>query len=160
MTANQDGLLLQPSQGTSFWVLGDLYTFKAVGKDTGEVYALFEILVQSPNPALPYIHSLEDKAFYVLEGEIEFQLDDRTIVAIAGTFLHSPKGQLHSFKNAGSKPAKMLCWVMPAGLEEFFAEVGRSVKEQFSGPPPVSPTDIERVMATAPNYGIEIIESN
>lgn len=28
---NQDGIVLQPNQGKSYWVLGDLYPFKNYG---------------------------------------------------------------------------------------------------------------------------------
>jgi quercetin dioxygenase-like cupin family protein len=157
MKVNLDGSLLQPGQGSSFWVLDNLYTFKAVGEDTNQGYALFELLVHPHNGTPPHIHCLEDEAFYIQEGEVEFQLEEQTIVASAGTFLHSPKGQLHSFQNIGSKPAKMLCWVTPAGLENFYAEVGFPVEDREAPPPPVSPADIEKFLATAPDYGIEFI---
>lgn len=155
--AMREGLVMQPDQGSSYWVLGDLYTLKAVGEQTDQAYALVEILVQPHNGTPPHIHSREDEAFYIQEGEVEFQLDKQTTVATAGTFLHSPKGQLHRYTNIGSKPAKMLCWVIPAGLEQFFAQVGVPVTNRATQPPKVTPTDIEKVMATAPKYGLEII---
>ena len=152
-----EGLVVQPSQGSSYWVLGDLYTLKATGEQTGQAYALVEILVQPNNGTPPHIHSREDEAFYIQEGEVEFQLETQTTVATAGTFLHSPKGQLHRYTNIGSKPAKMLCWVIPAGLEKFFAQVGVPVSNNTIQPPKVTPADIEKVMATASKYGLEII---
>ena len=97
-------------------MLGNLYTFRAVGKDTGEAYALFELLIQ-PHHSLPlHADSLEDKVFYILDGKIEFQIEEQTFVATSGTFLHCSKGQLHRFKNIGATPAKMLSWFIPAGL--------------------------------------------
>lgn len=155
--AVSQGVLVPPGQGASYWVLGDLYTFKAVGEDTGNAYALTEILVQPGNGTPLHIHSREDEAFYIQEGEMEFQLGEEIIVTTAGTFLHSPKGQLHRYANIGTKPAKMLCWVTPAGFEKFFAEVGVPVVESLATPPAVSPAVIEKVMATAPKYGLEII---
>jgi quercetin dioxygenase-like cupin family protein len=157
MTVNREGLLLQPGQGSSYWVLGDLYTFKAVGENTGKAYALIELLIQPQSGTPPHIHTQEDEAFYIQEGEFEFQLDEQRIVGTAGTFLHSPAGQLHSFRNSGSKPGKMLCWVTPAGLEKFFAQVGVPVANQEAPPPAISPADIEKMLAIAPQYGLEII---
>ncbi len=93
----------------------------------------------------------------IQEGEFEFELDREIIVASAGTFLHSPKGQLHRFTNIGSLPAKMLCWVTPAGLEKFFIEVGTMATQQSVLPPPLSPPDVEKILAAAPNYGLKII---
>ncbi|HEY9675158.1 MAG TPA: cupin domain-containing protein [Waterburya sp.] len=155
--AMPEGLVVQPDQGSSYWVLGDLYTIKAVGEQTGQAYGLVEIIVQPHNGTPPHIHSREDEAFYIQEGEVEFQLDKQTIVATAGTFLHSPKGQLHRYTNIGSKPAKMLCWVIPAGLEQFFAQVGVPVTARTTQPPKITPADIEKVTTTAPKYGLEII---
>jgi quercetin dioxygenase-like cupin family protein len=134
MTVNLQGVVQQPGQGSSYWVLGDLYTFKAVGEDTGKAYALVEIIVQPQNGTPPHIHSHEDEAFYIQEGELEFQLDEQIVVATPGTFLHSPKGQLHRFTNVGTQPA---------------AEITHS--------PTVTPADIEKVLTAAPRYGLEII---
>lgn len=156
MTINLQGILQQPGQGSLYWVLGDLYTFKAVGEETGQAYALIEITVQPQNGAPPHIHSHEDEAFYIQEGELEFQLDEEIILAIPGTFLHSPKGQLHRFSNIGTKPAKLLCWFTPAGLEKFFMEVGVPVSERTQLPTG-SPADMEKALAAASKYGLEII---
>ncbi|WP_292762960.1 hypothetical protein [Nostoc sp. NOS(2021)] len=49
MTVNVQQLITATRQGSSYWVLGDLYTFKAVGEETGEAYALIEITVQPQN---------------------------------------------------------------------------------------------------------------
>jgi len=139
----------QPSKGSTYCVLGNLYTFRAVGKDTGEAYALFEL----------HGHSLEDEAFYILDGEVEFQIEEQTFVATSGTFLHCSKGQLHRFKNIGATPAKMLSWFIPAGLEDFFAEVGQLREHLSSELSALSSTDMEKFLAIALDYGLEIIPS-
>ncbi len=156
MTIDQQAILMKPGQGSSYWVLGDLYIFKAVGEETGQAYALVEVQIQPQNGTPPHIHSRENEAFYVQEGTFEFQLDDQIVVATPGTFLHSPKGQLHRFTNRGSTLGKMLIWVTPAGLEKFFMAVGQPLANHPSLPT-VSPEDIEKIMATAPQYGLEII---
>ncbi|MCA1993143.1 MAG: cupin domain-containing protein [Coleofasciculus sp. S288] len=157
MTLNPNGILRQPGSGSSCWVIDSHYTFKAVSEDTGGAYALIELLLPPQSGAPAHIHSQEDEAFYIQEGEVEFQLDQQTIVATIGTFLHSPKGQPHGFKNIGTTPAKMLCLLTPAGLEKFFMEVGKPTENWSFDPPSVSPEDIEKLMATAPMYGLEII---
>lgn len=151
------GLFVQPNQGTSYWFGQDLYTFKAVGADTGEAYALCEVLVAPEGGTPPHRHSRENESFYVQEGEIEFQLEDRTIVATTGTFLHSPRGQLHRFTNTSTMPVKLLVWVTPAGFEKFIAEVGKIANSQVGVAPPLDPEDLDKILTTAPKYGIEII---
>jgi quercetin dioxygenase-like cupin family protein len=156
MTVNIQGVVQQPGKGSSYWVLGDLYTFKAVGEDTGQTYALVEIIVQPQGGTPPHIHSHENESFYIQEGELEFQLGEQIFVATPGTFLHSPKGQLHRFTNTTTQPVKLLCWVTPAGAEKFFMEIGVPAVD-ITHSPTVSPADIEKVMATAPKYGLQII---
>lgn len=101
--------------------------------------------------------TLEDEAFYIQEGELEFQLGDRTVIATPGTFLYSLKGHLHTFKNITNQRAKMLTWYMPAGIEKFFAEVGVPVDDPDIPSRPATPEAIERILAAAPKYGIEFI---
>ncbi|MBD2120898.1 cupin domain-containing protein [Trichocoleus sp. FACHB-262] len=157
MTINQNGLFVQSDQGRSYYFGQDLYTFKAIGEETGEAYALCEVIVAPQGGTPSHRHSRENESFYVQDGEIEFQLDDRTLLATVGTFLHSPKGQLHRFTNTTSAPAKMLVWVTPAGFEKFIAEVGKAVNGQITATPPLNAEDLDKILITAPKYGIEII---
>lgn len=148
---------MQPGQGSSYWFDRDLYTFKAVGEDTGQAYALCEVVVAPQGGTPPHRHTRENESFYLQEGELEFQLDGQTIVATDGTFLYSPKGQLHRFTNTSAMPAKLLVWVTPAGFEKFVAEVGKATDNRVGPAPSLSPTDLEKILSTAPKYGIEII---
>lgn len=157
MTINPNSFLVPPSQGDSYWFGVDFYTFKAVGENTGQTYALFEGLIQPQSGTPPHTHSREDESFYVQEGEFEFQLDGEITTATAGTFLYSPKGQRHNFTNIGSTPAKLLIWVTPAGFEKFLAEVGVATTSQFAPAPPLNPEDLEKVVTVARKYGIEIL---
>lgn len=109
MAINQNGRLHQRSQGASYLV-GDLCSFNAIKEQTDEAYALFELFIPAHSSSEAHIHSQSDEAFYILEGSIEFQLEEQTIMATKGTFLTSPKGHLHKFTNIGSTSAKMLCW--------------------------------------------------
>ena len=145
----------QPGEGRTVAVVGDLYRFLAVSEDTDGRYTMWEAVVPPGGGPPPHIHSREEESFYVLEGEITFQIGDERIVAQPGTFANMPVGSLHSFKNETGKPAKMLISVAPAGLEEMFFEVGQPVQ---AGETPPLPTkqDIEKLLTVAPRYGIEI----
>jgi gentisate 1,2-dioxygenase len=117
---------------------------------------LIQALVPPGSGPPPHSHSRENEAFFVLEGELSFQVDGRSLSATTGAWVTLPKETLHTFKNTGPTPAKMLILVNPSGLEKFFEEVGQEATDQSSGPPPVSPADIEKLLAVAPKYGLEI----
>ena len=50
----------------------------------------------------------------------------------------------------------MLIMVTPAGLEEFFLEIGREAIDGETVPVPPTPEDIQKLIQTAPKYGLEI----
>ncbi len=154
---NQNGLLLQPGAGKSYWVLGDLYTFKTVYQDTQGTYSLMEMIVYPQTGSPLHIHSREDESFFVRSGEIQFQIEDQPFMATPGTFVYLPKGQRHLFANLSSQPATMLCWITPAGLEEFFMEIGSPADDLTASPPPITDVDIQKTIALAPYYGITIL---
>lgn len=154
---NQNGLVLQRDQGASYWVLGDLYTFKTVSQETNGTYSLMEMIVYPQTGSPPHIHSREDESFFVQSGEIQFQIDGKTLVATPGTFIYSPRGQTHLFRNVSDQLAKMLCWITPAGLEQFFIEIGTVADDPTAPPPPVIETDIQKTIALAPQYGLTIL---
>lgn len=70
-----------------------------------------------------HFHTREDEVFYVLEGELVFLIDDRQVVAKAGTTIYLRRGTRHAYQNFGDSPARLLIAVTPAGLDRFFVEL-------------------------------------
>lgn len=147
-------VLRHPSEGKAVALVGDVYRFMATGNDTDGRYAMFEACVFPGGGPPPHIHSREEESFYVLEGEVTFQIGNDRIVAKAGTFANMPVGSLHSFRNNTDKLARMIVSVAPAGLEKMFFEVGQAVAYGEQAPPP-SKAEIDKLLAVAPRYGIE-----
>jgi quercetin dioxygenase-like cupin family protein len=104
----------------------------------------------------PHIHHREDEAFWVLEGELEVMVEETTFRAGAGSFVHLPKDIPHVYKNVGPGPARFLTLMVPARLEKVFEEVGKPGSD-VSSPPPFKEEDIEKLLAVAPKYGVEIL---
>ena len=146
----------KPGEFRTIAVVGDVYRFLATGEDTNGKYALWEAIVPPGGGPPPHVHSQEEEGFYVLEGEITLQVGDKRLVATAGMFANMPVGTPHSFKNESSRPAKMLISVAPAGLEKMFFEVGVPLPEGAATALPPTKEEIEKLLAVAPSYGIEI----
>jgi len=151
---------LEPSEGDAFSAVGDVYRVLAAGRQTGGVYALSEIRVSPNNGPPPHIHSREDECFFVLEGEIDFQVGDEKITAQPGTFIQGPRGIAHSFKNNTQRPARILGFVTPAGFENFFKEFAQPVASFGSAAIPVSKDEVDKLLAAAPKYGLQILPPN
>ena len=148
--------ILRAGEGQAAWVVGDHYTVKASGEQTGEAFALIEVLVPPLSGPPPHVHRREDEAFYVLEGEFEVHIDDRRLNAGPGTWVTLAKGSLHHFRNIGPTPAKMLILATPAGLDRFFLEAGREATDRSPGSGAVRAEDTKKLLAIAPKYEIEI----
>jgi quercetin dioxygenase-like cupin family protein len=148
--------ILRSGAGETVWVVGDHYTIKASGKDTGGAFALIEVLVPPQSGPPPHVHSPEDEAFYVLEGEFEVHLDIQRLTTGPGSWVTLAKGSLHHFKNISRARAKMLILATPAGLDQFFLEAGRIATDTIPESGTATPDDIKKLLAIAPKYGIEI----
>lgn len=152
----QPPLVRKPTEGRTIAVVGDVYRFLATGEDTNGKYAMWEAIVPPGGGPPPHVHSREEEGFYILEGEITFQIGDQRLVATAGMFANMPVGTPHAFKNESGKPAKMLISVAPAGLEKMFFEFGVLVAQGATTAPPPTKAEIEKLLEVAPRYGIDI----
>jgi quercetin dioxygenase-like cupin family protein len=152
----QQPTLRTPTEGRTIAVVGDVYRFLATGDDTDGKYAMFEAIVPPGGGPPPHVHSREEEGFYILEGEITFTINGERVLATAGMFANMPVGTPHSFKNESGKPAKMLISLAPAGLEKMFFEFGLPLAEGTTTALPPTKEEIEKLLAIAPRYGIEI----
>jgi quercetin dioxygenase-like cupin family protein len=75
-----------------------------------------------PTPAL-HIHPHTDETFYVAEGELTFQLGDRTVVAPAGVIRLRPRGTVHTAWSSGGRPMRGILLLSPGGAEHLFEPV-------------------------------------
>lgn len=146
-------------QGSYLLAGGELITWKLRGA-AGEAYSVFSNVTQPGYPGPPpHRHLRQDESFYVLAGNFQFMVDDRTVPGEPGTFVHVSRGSLHTFANTGNTLGRLLVTVGPAGdFEAFTEEVGEATSE--SAPPPLSgpPSEemIAKVVAGAQRHYIEI----
>ena len=146
----------KPGEGKTIAVVGDVYRFLATGEDTDGKYALWEAIVPPGGGPPPHVHSREEEGFYILEGEITITIGENRLVASTGMFANMPVGTPHSFKNESSRQARMLISIAPAGLERMFFEFGVPLPQGATSAAPPTREEIEKLLAVAPNYGIEI----
>ncbi len=154
MSASGKVIIKDANEGRTVGIVGDIYRFLATSEETGGRYSMFEAIVLPGGGPPPHIHRREDETFYILEGEITFQIGGERRVAGPGTFVHMPIGNLHAFKNETDQPVKMLVSFAPAGLEEMFFQVGKDLADG-EVPEEPSPQEVDRLLEIADRYGIE-----
>lgn len=73
-----------------------------------------------------HYHHDEDEYSFVLKGTLGALLGDDVVEAGPGTWVHKPRGQWHTFWNAGDTPVEIIEVISPGGFENFFREVSRA----------------------------------
>jgi mannose-6-phosphate isomerase-like protein (cupin superfamily) len=145
------------NDGEATWFFNALMTTKANMSETGGAYSLTEHLVTAASNPPMHVQVDEDEAFYVLEGEIEFEVDGQVITATPGTFAFVARGAAHCFRVLTDQ-ARMLviCSGKPAdNLEDFFLGMGQPATERVL-PEPGAP-DEDRLVALCARAGIELV---
>ncbi|MBC8154118.1 MAG: cupin domain-containing protein [Bacteroidetes bacterium] len=145
-----------PQEGPTVSVVGDTYRLVVTGKQTGGDYAMIDMLVPPGGGPGPHEHAAFHETYYILDGEVLFQFEDKSMTARKGQLVSIPKGGgVHGFKNVSIANARMICTVVPSGLDEFFMEIGKPVAPDalLPHPPPMGPDEQKRMQAIAERYG-------
>jgi mannose-6-phosphate isomerase-like protein (cupin superfamily) len=131
-------------------------TIKARAEETDGALGLVEGTFYGGFGPPLHVHSREDEAFYVLDGEIRFRQGEDEFVAGSGTWVWGPRGVPHAFK-VESESARALVLVTPGGLERMFEEGGIPASE--SAGPPDQVYDPEAAVAISKRFGFEVVGS-
>jgi quercetin dioxygenase-like cupin family protein len=139
----------------TYWWQGSVMEIKARAEGTGGALSVLEgrFFERGYGPPL-HVHSREDEAMYVLEGQIRFRVGDDEFVAGPGTWVWQMRGVPHTFK-VESEGARALVIFTPGGLEGMFEEGGVPASE--SAEPPQQEYDVEAAAALAKSYGFEVV---
>lgn len=117
--------VLGPTDGDTLGALDSVRDrFMIDGRETGGGFALVEHLMPPRTLAAPlHRHSREDEYSYILEGRVGALLGEEEVFGTAGTLIFKPRGQWHTFWNAGDEPARVLEIISPGGFEAAFREI-------------------------------------
>lgn len=129
-------------------VLGMPLRFLCDARETGGAWSLFEEEVPLGMGPPPHRHDW-DEAYYVLEGEVDFEIDGRTVKSTIGDFNYLQRNTIHAFRGASSKPARVLIFAAPAHASEFFEEVNSEVRSL--------PDDLRKIPEIGSRHGIEFV---
>ncbi len=141
--------VLGPNDGKTGFLGSIGVRFMIDGLESGGGFSLVEHPMSARALAAPlHRHSREDEYSYVVEGRVGALLGDEVVVGGPGDLIFKPRGQWHTFWNAGDAPARLLEIISPAGFEQYFAEL-----VELGGSSQADPKDLG---ALAARYGLEV----
>ncbi len=147
-------------EGAATWFMNGLLTTKASAEETGGAYALIDQLVTATANPPTHVHADEDEAFFVLDGEVEFEVAGEVARATPGSYLLAPRGTAHTFRVL-TDTARMLVITSSAGaarrggFHPFTVAAGEPAETRVL-PVPAAP-DPAVLTALAADHGIEIL---
>ena len=99
---------------------------------SNDVVGIVELTVPPEWDGPPLHHHDFDEAFYVLEGELTFQLGDQLRAAGPGELIFAPRGAIHTLANLSAQEARYLLVCTPGEFTRYF--------EEFKAAKPAAPT--------------------
>jgi quercetin dioxygenase-like cupin family protein len=143
--------------GEARWWGGGLAVIKASGADTGGLMAILEITEPPDAEAPRHVHHKEDEAFWVLEGEVTFDVGGTTIAAKEGDYAFGPRHVPHSYR-VGPSGCRMLFILTPAGFEDLVRLMSVPAEDRALPSGPQEPPGIEDLGKLITSHGCEILD--
>jgi len=122
--ATTSPVVILPEEGESFDFGGLGVDWKLDGEASEGRFSIVHHPLAPRALAAPlHYHHNEDEYSFVLEGTLGALLGDHVVEAGPGTWVMKPRGQWHTFWNAGDTPCRIIEVISPAGFENFFREM-------------------------------------
>jgi quercetin dioxygenase-like cupin family protein len=144
------GSIKTPEQMRTLHAFGEEITFHMTGAETGGKWALWTEITPPRGGPPPHTHANEDELFFVLEGRVGFYQQGQWTEVGPGASVFMPRNSVHTFKNLGTSPSKMLIQTQPAGFDTFMARCA----EEFSKP---GGPDMQRILQISAEHGIQFV---
>lgn len=135
------------------WVLGHKVTPHETTGDYDLMVAETPPKVQGPPP---HFHNSFKESFLIIEGEMEFFVNGNIKVVKAGESVDIPPNTLHTFANKSDKLCKWVNIHSPKGFRNFFEQFGISDNEDNAIEKSLASEIINKVMATASDFDMNI----
>jgi quercetin dioxygenase-like cupin family protein len=142
-------ILAKAGEAETLNVMGNQIALLCTGAQNGGAWSLIEaVFPQGSGP--PMHHHDWDECYYVVEGQMRFQLPGREQQLSAGDFFYAPAGLTHGFQGASATPARMLVFDVPSHQEGYFRDAAREVVDL--------PADFAKVPAIGERHGIQFVK--
>jgi quercetin dioxygenase-like cupin family protein len=147
---------VRKGEGEARWWFGALAEIKATAADTGGQMTIVEVTEPAGAEAPLHVHRRDDEAFWILEGDVTFEVGDKTIQASAGDYVFGPRDIPHRF-TVGDAGCRMLFILVPGGIEDVIRATSEPAASRTLPPPPEEEPDIDQMKAIVAAHGYELL---
>ena len=158
-TQRLDPAVVRSNEGEARWWFGALAEIKATAADTGGQMTIVEVTEHPGAEAPLHVHYRDDEGFWVLEGDVTFEVGDQTIAASAGDYVFGPRDIPHRF-TVGDQGCRMLFILVPGGIEDLIRATSEPAPSRTLPPPPEAeptPEEMEGLKAVIKEHGYELL---
>jgi quercetin dioxygenase-like cupin family protein len=117
-------VIRMPDENKGIALRGHPMVFLVTGEDTKHT-SMFDWTIPAGFATGLHVHRVQEETFYVLDGECQWRVGERTIRATPGTYLFIPPGVPHDIANVSEKAARVIMTVSPPGHERYFEELAK-----------------------------------
>ena len=104
-------------------IVGEETLVKVSAEDSDKTLAFFHLVAPPMSGPPRHVHTREDELFYVLEGELVFELDGERHTARTGDTVYLRRGVIHAYQNFTTSTARLLIATTPGMFSGFFEEL-------------------------------------
>ena len=115
--------LMTREAAPSYWLVDSLWSVLATADTTGGALTVIDQVMPRRSGPPPHIHERLHEYFYLLDGEVRFQLGTELRTATVGSMLSIPPNTVHAFAVA-SDTARVLNLYTPGGFSEQISYMG------------------------------------
>jgi mannose-6-phosphate isomerase-like protein (cupin superfamily) len=143
-------------QGEARWYGDSLFEFLVPSDATRGTMSVLRATMPEGFSPPRHIHTREDEVFFILDGNVCFDIDGRRLLAGPGTSVYMPRRVPHTFR-VESSVARVLGVMAPGDFEQLFRNLSIPAERRELPAPGTVPLDIPAVMAEQERLGTQVV---
>ena len=142
-------IIKRSGEGKWLNVLGMQLKFLCTSDDAQGRYSSMLNTVPKGLGAPPHKHPW-DEAFFIIHGEVEFQLGDTRHILKSGDYVLAPAGTTHAFTGLSEEEGLMIAFESPGHSQRFFEEINDTVNNL--------PDDLGKMSSIGDRHQVTFVE--
>lgn len=151
-------VVVTASERDTVWFAQSLVDIIVGGEQTGGAYALFEMLGPPGDEVPLHMHTEEEEAFLIFEGEMTVWVGDQKQALGPGDYALMPRNVPHCYRVTSETQARWMAIVSPAGFEGYTREISVPATERrLPDQVELTPETLAKLGEIAKKYGVHFL---